>query len=94
MICQDYIDKVELDLNEYNKDIGKIDAQLALISIGKNTPLSKYSSGKYAPKKSDCSSSKQKKEFSKTFDWLSIALDNIEDIIKKLGNTAPNVYKT
>lgn len=90
----DYIDKIELDLSEYNQAISKIDAQLALISSGKNTPLSKYSSGKYAPKKSSSSSSKEKKEFSKTFDWLSIALDNIEDKIKKLGNTASNVYKT
>lgn len=88
----DYIDKIELDLSEYNQAISKIDAQLALISSGKNTPLSKYSSGKYAPEKQK--KSKEKKEFSKTFDWLSIALDNIEDKIKKLGSTASNVYKT
>ncbi|MCR1960194.1 hypothetical protein SAMN04489758_101171 [Thomasclavelia cocleata] len=88
----DYIDKIELDLSEYNQAISKIDAQLALISSGKNTPLSKYSSGKYAPEKQK--KNKENKSFSKTFDWLSIALDNISDKIKKLGNTASNVYKT
>lgn len=82
------IENVKLDISTYTDAIAGIDTQINLLKANLNTSLDKYSSGKYKDK------NKKESDFSKTFDWISVAIQRLESEISKLDTTANSVYKT
>ncbi len=91
---------LEGTISNYQNAIDNINGQINLLEAGVKSPLSNFSSGKYKDKTSSSKSpssktSKEKteKEFSKTFDWLEIAIQRVQDKIEQLSSVASNVYE-
>ena len=91
---EEWIKDLEFDITKYTDAIAGIDSQINLLKAANLGNLSDFSSGKYSPKSgSGNGKDKSEKEFSKTFDWITNAINKLESKIKKLGNVVSNVYK-
>lgn len=101
---EDWISKLEFDISKYTSAISSIDAQINLLKSANTGKLSNFGSGKYTPLNTGSSNQgspsngytapKEEKQYSKTFDWITNAISQLENKIKQLGNTVSNVYKS
>lgn len=101
---EDWISKLEFDISKYTSAISSIDAQINLLKSANTGKLSNFSSGKYTPSNTGSTNQgsssngytapKEEKQYSKTFDWITNAISQLENKIKQLGNTVSNVYKS
>lgn len=90
-----WIEEIKLDIDSYTDAINAIDAQINVLKAQGSQSLDKYKSkSSGGKKKKSKSKSKDKKEFSETFDWLSIAIERLEEQIEKLDKIASNTYKS
>ena len=87
-----WIESIELDISKYTTAIDAIDAQINVLKAQGNQNLDKYKSKRSSGSKKN--KSKDKKDFSETFDWLNVAIERLEEKIQKLDKTASNTYKT